>query len=996
MIEKHFEYTCRCVIRGISKLKYATPLDKTLNLSMKLVQIFQPNRSRLAILILLFGSFCTICSNIYGQIVTVQSPPFDINAGLPNNEIREIIQDKSGYFWIATDNGLSRFDGYHFENFNSISHPNIFRDNKINQIKKNGDLFYILTEKDGLIELNTQNLAFKKLSNDKPLSVTFSNDTSTFLFDTGLLLVKQNNRILFQEKTVVSQRASALIYRGDLLLSANSKDIYRINLGNPAERTNIPMPFDNSSGQLLLSTAYGVINWNGWQVFILKNNAFVDHPEFIDKVGISFFDEEPSGAILRIENNTIPHATLHGFYYALPPAKESNLQYRCICRVNDNAVFIGTNQGMVLFSYQPALSERIVDYRATQQKEATVQRRIVEHNNKRYFLGFPHILEQNEGGEMVHLTDTTPSSYDGLVFKEQLYFTADGRRTLLSLNLKTKKLTTHLRDDTKEDEKMEGISVLSDSTLIITSENKITAYTPTNKRVQEFRLDPGITLHTAHQLGKTNFILLGTSQGLYRVQFTNNNGFTYVDHPCTSILEIRDILIRENQNELWLATNSGVAVMQLDDLVVKRIYNNTFEVSNPRVTSLIEDLNGCIWASTYLGITVYNTNDGSIRFVKKSHGLINNEFNYTSACLLKSGNLIFGGLNGFEIIDPTKLNDFQYSKNFNISGLEYIQSDKTKQFSNYQEGQTISFQTRIETIVIHLAHLDYVFKKGYSFRYSIDGKNWFETDEKGSLVLSNLSYGEYNLKIQMFDPFGSLVQEKSFPIVALAPFYKKTSFYISLGIILLGIIVLLWYYVLRSYRIRMATKRKIAMDLHDESGTILTRLLILSKKQKFEAKEKEQIQQGLAEALYIFRTYLDSISDENDWVQNLSDDLNEFITSACTDAHIQFTFKVILDRNYKLKRELYRDIKLSVYEIVTNVLKHANADTLSVEFTAEKQILTLSITDNGTCNLSDLATQKGNGIRNISNRAKRNKGTIIHCIKDGETGLTTKIQIPIA
>ncbi len=49
-----------------------------------------------------------------------QSPVFrhyTTDDGLPSSEVYYIIQDKKGYIWFATDMGVSRFDGYHFENF---------------------------------------------------------------------------------------------------------------------------------------------------------------------------------------------------------------------------------------------------------------------------------------------------------------------------------------------------------------------------------------------------------------------------------------------------------------------------------------------------------------------------------------------------------------------------------------------------------------------------------------------------------------------------------------------------------------------------------------------------------------------------------------------------------------------------------------------------------------------------------------------------------------
>jgi len=703
------------------------------------LQFLQLARNFICWSIVSYCSFFSNSSDVQAQHINAQMPPYDITSGLADNEVFDVLKDNDGYVWAATGKGLSRFDGYHFENFNSNTHPHIFKDNRINRIKKNGDLLYILTEADGLIVLNPQKLTFRKLSNDKPLSVAFSNDTTAFLFDTGHLVVKQNNKILFTEKTAVGPKSSVLIYQGDLLLSTIKSDIYRINLKVPSERIKLPIQNNWMAGELLLSKTYGVINWNKWRVLILKGNEFVEHPDFIDKIEITSFEEEPSGASLSIEKNRTPNVVLNGGNYALIFAKEENIQYRCICRINETNLFIGSNQGLIQVSYNPALSERILDYSVLKNNEPIVRRRIVEHKNKRYYLGFPYVLEQDERGQIRFFTETTFSSYDGLIFDEQLYLTTEGERTLVSLDLNTRKITTHILSPKGEHGHMLDISVFSDSLLLMTGYNKLTTYNPKNKRIQEFSLESGITIYKANQIGRSDLILLGTSHGLFRVKYTRERGFEYVDQPCSNVLEIKDFLIRENDNEIWMATNNGVVVVQMEDYKIKRLFTNSFEVSHPKVTALVEDGNGRIWASTFFGITVYNTTDGTIRFVNKSQGIINNEFNTNSSCLLDNGNIIFGGLNGFEIIDPVKLNDFGYSKNFHISGIERIQTDKTKEFSNYQEGQIISFRTGKESIIIHLSQLDFQFKKGYSFRYSIDGNNWFDSDEKASIVLSDLA-----------------------------------------------------------------------------------------------------------------------------------------------------------------------------------------------------------------------------------------------------------------
>jgi signal transduction histidine kinase len=156
-----------------------------------------------------------------------------------------------------------------------------------------------------------------------------------------------------------------------------------------------------------------------------------------------------------------------------------------------------------------------------------------------------------------------------------------------------------------------------------------------------------------------------------------------------------------------------------------------------------------------------------------------------------------------------------------------------------------------------------------------------------------------------------------------------------------------------------------------------------------------RLQAGLKEALYSFRTYIDSISREKHTMQDLTDDLREFVYLSCNNASIKVDFKAELDKNYTLNGELFRDIKLSVYEIVTNSIKHSLSDNMYFSVLAYHDKLNLFISDDGFCNISELELGKGNGIQNIKKRIQRNKGQVNYSIVDGTNGLTVEINLPL-
>ena len=943
--------------------------------------------------ILLYLHCALFSSTLFGQDYQGITPPYDISSGLPHNEINDIVKDQQGFIWIATENGLSRFDGFNFINFNHSTHPSVFKTNRILKIQRRGAKLYLLTAGDGLIQLQPKTIAFKKLYRSNPVALTYSNDTTAILFDTGTLLFKVKSKTIFTLKFNVFDVSSLIIYKGKLIISLNNKKVVRIDPKTPFKRKIIPISDDGQSGNLCKSKKYGLILWNGDIVRILKNNVFVEHPEFVGKKMISYFFEESSGRNMYIEKNRVPILNFYNHTFAFRFGGRENIQFKSIYRINETCFLIATNQGVVKILQTPGLSKQIDDFSFLNGDQIIVRRRILEHKNKRYYLGFPYILEQ-DGQSLNRLTFQNLSSYDGVFFKDELFCTTEGKG-LISVHLNSRKIRFHGSTSHQLNESFESIARFSDSLLLLAGGNKLIVYNPETKRDFSYFLRKGIVIHEVVPLKNTNLVYLATNKGLKCIRMNSQFGFEEVASDDKSGCDIRDILIRPHTNEIWTATNKGVYVFAMNSLKIRKKFTKEREVSHPMVVSLLEDKNKNIWASTYSGLIVYNTNNGTIHFVNRQQGVINTEFNYKSACLLGNGELIFGGLNAFERINPSLLNEDGYVSSFVISGIETIQNEQKKSFSTYNKTESISFNTGKEAVKIYLANLDFQYGQGYSFQYTIDSKNWFKTDKKNWILLSNLSYGHYFLKIRMFDPFGQLVKEKSFQLYAKAPFYVKTGFYMLIIFLIIILSILLVLFFKRSIRIKAETKTKIAMDLHDESGTILTRLLMISKKDKFEAKEKEHLQNGLTEALYNFRTYLDSISRvKHSWV-DLVDELQEFVKASCSEAGITVDFNVQFDKDYSLRGELFRDVKLAIYEIVTNTIKHAKADHISLSFHLKNKNLEIKISDNGTCNINDLNAMKGNGIRNIKKRITRNHGKYLYYISEGMSGLTIEINLPV-
>ncbi|MDE6095930.1 MAG: hypothetical protein K2G52_07065, partial [Muribaculaceae bacterium] len=77
-----------------------------------------------------------------------------VESGLSNNHVTGITQDKRGFIWIATDEGLSRFDGHHFKTYykDEISESSSITGNELNGIidDPRRPIVWIATQRAGL------------------------------------------------------------------------------------------------------------------------------------------------------------------------------------------------------------------------------------------------------------------------------------------------------------------------------------------------------------------------------------------------------------------------------------------------------------------------------------------------------------------------------------------------------------------------------------------------------------------------------------------------------------------------------------------------------------------------------------------------------------------------------------------------------------------------------------------------------------------------------
>jgi two-component system, NarL family, sensor histidine kinase UhpB len=210
------------------------------------------------------------------------------------------------------------------------------------------------------------------------------------------------------------------------------------------------------------------------------------------------------------------------------------------------------------------------------------------------------------------------------------------------------------------------------------------------------------------------------------------------------------------------------------------------------------------------------------------------------------------------------------------------------------------------------------------------------------------------------------------------------------GVVLM---LLLGYFMFNRYQLQrkiqeqealLSVRNNIARDLHDEIGSTLTSIKILSevseknlhkdqlKTSSFLQKITEQsaaVQQGISDIVW-------SVKPENDKLENMVIRMREYVAQTLESKNIQTVMNIdeqVLNKTLDMNQR--RDFFLIFKETINNIAKYANASEVQVRLEKKKEDLRMTIIDNGKG--FDVSREtSSSGLKNMKARAMALKGTL--------------------
>lgn len=461
---------------------------------------------------------------------------------------------------------------------------------------------------------------------------------------------------------------------------------------------------------------------------------------------------------------------------------------------------------------------------------------------------------------------------------------------------------------------------------------------------------------------------------------------------------------------IWIGTlGKGIITY---NIVSKQVSSITEEhgLPNHTIYGILPDRNGGLWISSNKGICRF-TPPANLKSVNRSHfsifsvedGLQSNEFNTGAYYRSDKGLLFFGGIKGLNIFNPEKTVITNQPINTVIIRAT-INNNVFKGDTNIIYKKTLHVKHNSNSLAFNFAALDFVSANKLSYYYQLADyeKNWINAGNRNYVSYTNLPPGQYIFKVKSSTGIESGRDPVTTLTIIIAPPFWKTWWFIALSITaILGILYSLYRYRINQLIELQKVRNRIATDLHDDLGSTLTNISILSELSRKNMQDQEQTKNFLnriSEEVYFSNQALDdivwSINTSNDTLEQTVARMRRYAAEVFDGANIAYALQ--LDEQfeqYKLNMDQRRDCFLLFKEAINNIYKHAQAKHVSIKVWVEKNKLYMEIKDDGKGFDTTMVTNR-NGIKNMNSRIKKWKGSIN--IKSGkDKGTCTELKFPL-
>jgi len=417
-------------------------------------------------------------------------------------------------------------------------------------------------------------------------------------------------------------------------------------------------------------------------------------------------------------------------------------------------------------------------------------------------------------------------------------------------------------------------------------------------------------------------------------------------------------------------------------------------LSNNSVIAIEKDNFSNIFVATDRGLNILkfsDSNEPKIRQIYKQSGLASSECNQGALYKDNDGYIWVGTIGGATRINPVKIDNSEIIPEIIISSIkimdkEYLQLSNNQIVVNYDEND----------VLFKFAGLNYCDPKTVNYRFKLNPvDNHWNTEKQNEVRYANLSPDKYTFSVAASNAWGVWSEPLEISFIIKNPFWETWWFLTFVFLTIVAIIYSLFNYRLKNLMRLEKLRSSISADLHDEIGSGLSEVSILSELLKFNLKNEEELQKGLEHIGDTTRSLIERLSDII-WIVNPRKETFKNLILRIHDSyqevlyHTDISLNIInleLLENIILPLEIKQNLYLITKEAINNSLKYSECSNIDFEVNKRDNKLCIEIRDDGK-GFEKANSNKGNGLYNIKKRAEKigakaiikstiNEGTII-------------------
>jgi len=461
-------------------------------------------------------------------------------------------------------------------------------------------------------------------------------------------------------------------------------------------------------------------------------------------------------------------------------------------------------------------------------------------------------------------------------------------------------------------------------------------------------------------------------------------------------------LYLDRAGRLWAATSGGVT--RVDDPVSEHpnfvTYTTSQGLLSNYTSNIAEDLDGNIYVGTIHGIDRLDPDSGRIeRYISAEVRWTRS----TAAYRDRHGALWFGSLQGLYRFTPRPVQP-RAPPPILIGGLRVRGVPQPVSELGEAELSGLELGPNQNQIQIDFFGLGFWMDEVLRYQFKLEGADgdWSALTDQRSVNYASLQPGRYRFLVRAVSTDSTISATPAVVTFRILPPIWQRWWFIALAALLVGLAA----YVVYRFRVGRLlelerVRTRIATDLHDDIGSSLSQIAILSEVARRQANRGEA---GAANQLSLIarisRESVDAMSDivwainpQRDSLGDLTGRMRRFAGEIFPGRDIEFNFLAsVPEQDIKLGADVRRQTFLIFKECVNNIVRHSACSEADIELQLDGPWLVMKLADNGK-GFDPAEAKAGHGLASMRRRAAALGGQLQIASNNGR-GTVVTLRIP--